>query len=92
MLYSQSDVYAAALAAYQASACSDPDYQENKAYLFVERVVRAQNLEHHADANILVDIYAEDPILMEEYLHNVCYAALDSRCTSAFWQFLNEIE
>lgn len=51
MLYSQSDVYAAALAAYQASACSVPDYHENKAYLFVERVVRAQNLEHRGEAD-----------------------------------------
>lgn len=88
MMYSQSQVYAAALAAYQASACSDPDYHERKAIAFVERVVRAQNFEHSENEDILVDIYAEDPVLMEEYLHNVCYAALDLDCERVFWATL----
>ena len=90
MLYSQSQVYSAAKAAYESSACADPGYVQRKAKLFVERVVRAQNFEHSEHEEILDDIYAEDAILMEEYLHNVCYAALDERCTAAFWRTLGK--
>lgn len=88
MLYSQSDVYAAALAAYQASACADPEYHERKAQAFVERAVRAQNFERPDMGELFVDIYDEEPSILEEYLHNVCYAALDIDCTNAFWAAL----
>lgn len=87
-LYSQSEVYAAALSAYAASACNDPDWQQQKAEAFVSRVVKAQNFERAMDEDVICDIYAEDPVLMEEYLHNVCYAALDARCENAFWSAL----
>lgn len=87
-LYSQSETYAAALHAYAMSACADLDWQQQKAEQFVARVVRAQNFEHGTEENIILDIYAEDPVLMEEYLHNVCYAALDARCENAFWLYL----
>lgn len=87
-LYSQSAVYAAALNAYAASACTDPEWQQQKAEAFVARVVRAQNFEQGMNEDIIFDIYAEDPVLMEEYLHNVCYAALDGTCESAFWAAL----
>lgn len=84
-LYSQSDIYAAALAAYGASACSNLEWQQQKAELFVSHCVRAQNFEWGNEEDIIFDIYAEDPVIREEYLHNVCYAALDPQCESVFW-------
>lgn len=90
MQYTQAEIREAALRAYQHSACSDPQYHEDKADQFLSRCVRMHNME--SDMNLPVDFSDEENIIDESVLQEICFAAFDANCTGAFWLALAEIE
>lgn len=85
-MYSQIQIYNAAIAAYAEAACADPDYQRNKAESFVRRCVNSQNLETGSD--IPGDLYRTVPEISRQAIKNVAYAALDASCEAALWRNL----
>lgn len=90
MLYTQAEIREAALRAYQHSACSDPQYHEDKADQFLIRCVRMHNVKN--DMNLPIDLADDENMIDEDVLQEICFAALDANCTGTFWMALAEIE